>query len=79
MIVIIIFVVCLSILIILAIAYSQENFHVIPPYTRFLFNNVPLYSKKNMSYDIRGDPLIIYPHWVPYWGSSSRILYPVNV
>ena len=61
-------------LIILVIIYTVNmNEYFIPifnGYTNFPFNNTQVGTKTNMSYDIRGEPIII-PHQNFVWNNSE--------
>lgn len=60
-----------------AVAPSSSFFSPIPwwnGYTNFPWWNTPLGTTKNMSYDLRGDPLVI-PRTQFVWNNSS--LFPI--
>lgn len=83
-----IFIVCLAFIFIeLFFTVYQETFGIYPThqgysptnpywngYTNFPFWNTPLGTTKNMSYDLRGDPLVIPRQTFP-WNNSS--IYPI--
>ena len=55
--------------------YLNYSIPILNGYTNFPFDNQRLGQTRNMSYDIRGDPLVI-PHQNFVWNNSE--IYPIH-
>ena len=59
--------------------FSISKYLQYDDHTDFLFNNTKLGNTNNMSYDLRGDPIIITPEEYAWNNSGSYPIYNTSI